>query len=148
MNPFLEILYYRMLGAKIGSHVAIDPHATLGEFDLLNLQDGCRIDVLSQVRGFCVERNGFFSLDYINIGRRAIINTYTVISPGADIPDGAVYGPHASSHNEPSLPSYAAYNRTLFPEPNWLLRFFVAYPIIMVVWVISRPYCSLLFSYT
>ena len=147
MNPFLEILYYRMLGAKIGSHVAIDSHATLGEFDLLNLQDGCCIDALSQVRGFRVERNGFFSLDYINIGRRAIINTYTVISPGADVHDGTVYGPHASSHNEPSPPSYAAYNQSLIPGPNWLLTFFVAYPIMMVVWVISCPYCSLLFNY-
>ena len=147
MDPFLEILYYRMLGAKIGSRVSIDRFAILGEFDLLKLQDGCRIDA-SQVRGFCVERNGFFSLDYINIGRNAVINTYTVISPGADIPEGTVYGPHASSHNEPSPPSYAAYNRTSISEPTWLLRCFVAYPIIMVVWVISCPYRSVLFSYT
>lgn len=125
-----------MLGTQIGRHVTIDPKATLGEFDLLNLQDGCCIDA-SHIRGFCVERDGFFRLDYINIGRKAVINTYTVISPGAVIFDGTVYGPHASSYNEPSPSSYAAYNRTLIPGPNWLLKIFVAFPIICVVHLIS-----------
>lgn len=140
----LEILYYRMLGARIGKNVKIGADAILGEFDLLNLQDECKIDT-SQVRGFSVETDGHFRLDYINIGRKAVINTYTVVSPGATLSDGTVLGPHASSHDGPSPSSYAAYNRTLIPQPNWLLMVFVAWPIIIVVWVISRAstcFCS------
>lgn len=133
----LEILYYRMLGARIGKNVKIGADAILGEFDLLNLQDECKIDT-SQVRGFSVETDGHFRLDYINIGRKAVINTYTVVSPGATLSDGTVLGPHASSHDGPSPSSYAAYNRTLIPQPNWLLMVFVAWPIIIVVWVISH----------
>jgi len=136
MHPSLEILYYRMLGARIGKNVIINSDAQLGEFDLLNLQDECQIDE-SHVRGFRVERNGYFRLDDISIGRAAVLNTYTVISPGALVPDGTVCGPHASSHDKPSPPSYAAYNRAMIPEPNWLMSVCVAWPIILAVRTIS-----------
>ena len=121
-----------MLGAHIGYNVRIDKKARLGEFDLLTLHDGCSIDT-SLVRGFCVERDGYFRLDKIVVGRKAVVNTYTQISPGAVIPDGAVYGPHASSHDQPSHKSSAAYNRMLFRQPHWFLKFVFAWPIIFIV---------------
>ncbi|KAF8997871.1 AMP-dependent synthetase and ligase [Cyathus striatus] len=112
-----------------------------GEYDLLNIGDGCRIDA-ALVRGFCVERDGHFRLDNIVIGRGTTINTYTQISPGAVIPDGLVYGPHASSHDAPSPPSFSAYNRTLIAKPHWALQLFVAWPVILLVTVISYlPWC-------
>ncbi|KAF8887354.1 acetyl-CoA synthetase-like protein [Infundibulicybe gibba] len=132
MHPTLQILYYRLLGARIGDNVQIAEDVFLGEPDLITLEDGCRIDN-SSLRGFRVESDGYFRLDNIVIGRRAVINTYTYISPGAHIPAGAVYGPHASSHDPPSPRSYAAYNRTLFLQPHFLLKLFVAWPIILVV---------------
>ncbi|TFK39680.1 acetyl-CoA synthetase-like protein [Crucibulum laeve] len=136
MHPSLEILYYRLLGAKIGKDVHIDKYARLSEHDLLTIRDGCRIDT-SLVRGFCVERDGYFRLDNIVIGSDAVLNTYTMISPGANIPGGTVYGPHASSHDSPSPDSYAAYNRTLLLEPHWLLKVFVAWPAIALVSILS-----------
>ncbi|EAU90635.2 AMP-dependent synthetase and ligase [Coprinopsis cinerea okayama7 len=136
MHPKLLVLYYRLLGAKIGKDVQIDPSAQLGECDLLTLQDGCRIDA-AVVRGFCVERDRFIRLDRIVIGARAVLNTYTTIAPGAILPDGAVYGPHASSHDLPSPRSYAAYNRTTFAKPHWLLQVLFAYPIFAIVIFIS-----------
>jgi hypothetical protein len=142
VHPSLKILYYRMLGARIGKNVVIDPRAILGECDLLNLQDDCWIDT-SQIRGFRVERNGFFRLDHINIGRSVVVNTYTVVSPGAVISDGIVCGPHASSYDRPSPAAYAAYNQPVLPEPNWFLMAFVAWPMILTVWIISCSYSSL-----
>jgi hypothetical protein len=136
IHPSLTILYYRLLGAKIGKNVTIDTKAKLGEYDLLTLHDGCRIDK-SHIRAFCVEREGYFRLESISIGRCAVINTYTIISPGASIADSAVYGPHASSHDPPTSKSYAAYNRTLCSKPHWLLQVLVAWPIIAIVLAIS-----------
>lgn len=144
MHPSLEILYYRMLGARIGKGVLIDETAELGEFDLLTLKDGCRIDH-SQIRGFCVERDGIFRLDTVTIGSEAVINTYTTMSPGANIPDGSVYGPHASSHDKPSPSSYAGYNRMSIEVPHWMLQVFVAWPIIAVVFCLACEYPSFLF---
>jgi hypothetical protein len=136
MHPSLEILYFRLLGARIGKNVRIYKGAKLAEFDLLMLRDGCLVDA-ALIRGFCVEREGFFTLDRIVIGRNAVINTYTQIAPGAVIPDNAVYGPHASSHDSPSPAYFAATNRTLISEPPVLLKAFVAWPIIVLVHVVS-----------
>ncbi|KAJ6559861.1 hypothetical protein B0H19DRAFT_1210275 [Mycena capillaripes] len=136
MHPSLETLYYRMLGAKVGKGVKIDKQARLGEFDLLTFGDKCVVDN-ALIRGFCVEREGFFTLDRISIGAYATINTYTQISPGAVIPDGAVYGPHASSHDGASPEGFAAYNRPMIPEPRLLLKLFVAWPVIVFVTFVS-----------
>ncbi|KAK7433552.1 hypothetical protein VKT23_020726 [Stygiomarasmius scandens] len=132
MNSSLTKLYYRLLGARIGSGVTIERNARLAEFDLLTLGDGCRIDK-ALVRGFCVEREGTFRLAPITIGRKAVINTYTQISPGAKIPENTVYGPHSSSLEQPSPQKFAAYNRTVMLEPHWLLKLFVAWPIVGLV---------------
>ncbi|TBU54904.1 acetyl-CoA synthetase-like protein [Dichomitus squalens] len=132
MHPSLEIFYFRMLGARIGRDVIIDSKAKLAEFDLLTLHDGCRIDN-ALVRGFCVERDGCFRLEPIVIGRGAIVNTYTQLAPGAVVPDGATYGPHASSHDEPSPDSHAQYGRAAVPQPHWALKFLLAYPVILIV---------------
>jgi len=132
-------LYYRLLGARIGRDVLIDERMRLYECDLLTLKDGCRLDTQT-LRGFCVERDGYFRLAPVTIGMKAVINAYTNISPGANIADGAVYGPHASSHESPSENSYAAYNGTLLSDPSLPLRIFIAWPIILIVTFLSCKY--------
>jgi carbonic anhydrase/acetyltransferase-like protein (isoleucine patch superfamily) len=122
----------RLLGAKIGRDVTIYRGARLGEYDLLTVGDGAQID-RALVRGFCVERDGFFRLDRIRIGARATVNTYTQLAPGAIIGDDEVFGPHSSSHDEPSPRSYQIYNRTLLPEPRCFLKLLVAWPLILLV---------------
>ncbi|KAI0737046.1 acetyl-CoA synthetase-like protein [Daedaleopsis nitida] len=145
MHPSLELLYYRLLGARIGRDVYIDPKARLAEFDLLTLHDGCRIDN-ALIRGFCVERDGCFRLEPIVIGRGATVNTYTQLAPGAVIPDGATYGPHASSHDQPSPDGHAAYNRAAVPQPHWALKVFVAGPTIFLVKIAAYvPWFAALF---
>jgi hypothetical protein len=99
---------------------------------LLTFEDGCTVDK-ALVRGFCVEREGHFRLANIVIGKDATINTYTQIAPGASIPDGTVFGPHASSHERPSPDTFVKYNRTKFRQPHILLRIFVALPIVFLV---------------
>jgi len=137
MHPKLTLLYYRLLGAKIGRNVILHEETKLLECDLLTIEDGCRIDAAC-VRAFCVEREGMFRLEPIHIGTKAVINCYTTLEPGSRIPDGAVYGPHASSFDDPQPRSYAAYNTTLQEEPHFLLKLLVAWPIILVVKFIAR----------
>ncbi|KAJ7262978.1 acetyl-CoA synthetase-like protein [Mycena rebaudengoi] len=148
VHPSLEILYYRFLGARIGKNVKIDTEAGLGEFDLLTFSDGCVVDN-ALIRGFCVEREGFFTLDRVSIGRHAVINTHTQIAPGAVIADGAVYGPHTSSHDAPSPEGFASYSRPMIPEPRLLMKLFVAWPIVFVVYSVSYlPWFAVLWLMT
>ncbi|KAL0579004.1 hypothetical protein V5O48_002999 [Marasmius crinis-equi] len=135
-HPSLQILYYRLLGASIGKNVKIDERAQLGEFDLITIQDNCRIDNVL-IRGFCVERGGCFRLAPIVLQRNAVVNTYTQISPGTTVAEGAVYGPHSSTLEPPSPPQFAAYNKQSIPVLHWALQLTVAWPIIIAATFIS-----------
>ncbi|KAF8921420.1 acetyl-CoA synthetase-like protein [Mucidula mucida] len=135
-HPSLEILYYRLLGAHVGNDVTIAKNAQLAEYDLLHFGDSCRVD-RALVRGFCVERDGYFRLDNVVVGGNAVINTYTQLSPGSVIPPGTVLGPHSSSLEPPSPETYAYYNRTGIREPHWLLKLFIAWPLFLVVFLAS-----------
>ena len=130
IHPSLTILYYRLVGARIGRGIFIHDRKRLFKCDLITLQDDCHLDTPT-LRGLCVERDGHFRLERIIIGRQAFVNTYTSISPGFQVPDGSVYGPHASSHDTPSPNTFTAYNRTLLKEPRLFLKVFVAWPIMI-----------------
>lgn len=145
LHPILEHVYYRLLGMSIGRDVRIHKMAKIFEHDLITIHDHARIDK-SRVRGFCVERDGYFRLEPIVIGRDCVVNSYTDISPGARLADGTVWGPQSSSHETPSPDSYAAYNRTIVPEPNFFIKLFIGLPIVFVVRVISYiPWFAALF---
>lgn len=132
MTPGLQKTYYRLLGMSIGSDVKIDQFAKIAEYDLITIHDGARIDKCL-LRGFCVERDGYFRLEPIIVGRDCVVNTFTQISPGARLADGTVWGPQSSSHEEPSSDAYAAYNRNNAPQPHWALMVLIGYPIIFLV---------------
>lgn len=136
MHPSLIVLYYRLLGARIGYGVTIDEDVRLYECDLIHLGDGCRIDSTC-LRGFRLERDGYYTLAPTFIGERAVINASTYISPGTRVLPGEVYGPHASSHDPPFQKHFAAYNTTLVPKLNLWLKSFVACPLIFLVLFIS-----------
>jgi acetyltransferase-like isoleucine patch superfamily enzyme len=126
MHPALERVYMQLLGAKVGENVQVNKHARFGEYDLLEFGDNCQIDK-AIVRGFCVERDGYFRLGQITIGRNVVINTYTQVAPDTVIADGQVLGPHASSHEDPSDASYAMYNRAAMPRPKGIFTLAAIY---------------------
>lgn len=128
LTPWTRLCYYRVLGASIGKDVKIDKFAKIAEFDLLTIHDGARID-RSVIRGFCVERDAYFRLEPVVVGRQVIVNTYTQISPGAYLADDTVWGPQASSHDQPSEDGFAAYNKGEVPQPHILLILLLGLPI-------------------
>ena len=136
VTPALEKLYYRLLGMSIGRDVQISSDCKIGEHDLITVHDRAVLD-RCLVRPFCVERDGYFRLEPIVIGRDCVVNTYTQISPGARLADGTVWGPQSSSHERPAPDSFAAYARSAVPEPHILLRVFIGYPIVIGVTILA-----------
>ena len=80
MDPRLLCLYYRMLGASIGSNVKIHGDAKLGEWDLIHIGDDVCIDA-AIVRPFTLDEGHFIQLP-IKIGSYCSVGAKSVVIPG------------------------------------------------------------------
>ncbi|KAL3461223.1 hypothetical protein BJX64DRAFT_300238 [Aspergillus heterothallicus] len=127
------LLYYRLLGAHIGRGVTIHEHASLGEYDLLHLDDNVVLENCI-VRPFAVERNTSMLLAPIRIGANSAIGLRTVVAPGAALPANTCLGPNSSSWEVAGGADEA--NRTLnsanIPTPHWIWSILVIEPLALL----------------
>ncbi|CAI7605556.1 unnamed protein product [Penicillium pancosmium] len=133
-----RVLFYRLLGVKIGKNVSIPPSAKLGEYDLIEIGDNVVLDTC-QCRPFAVERNTSMLLKRIRIGRDSSIGLKSILAPGADIPENTCIGPNSSSWE---LQDADESNRDLLssriPQPHWIFAVLIVTPIKILVWVAAR----------
>jgi acetyltransferase-like isoleucine patch superfamily enzyme/acyl carrier protein len=133
-----RILFYRLLGAKIGKNVTIVPSAKLGEYDLIEIGDNVTLDT-SQCRPFAVERNTSMLLKRIRIGKDSSVGTKSIVAPGAGIPENTCIGPNSSSWE---LHDADESNRNLLsshiPQPHWIWSLLIVEPLKILVWVSAR----------
>ncbi|KUL87836.1 hypothetical protein ZTR_03174 [Talaromyces verruculosus] len=133
-----RVLFYRMLGAKIGKNVTISKTVKLGEYDLIEIGDNVILDNC-QCRPFAVERNTSMLLKRIRIGRDSSVGTKSIVAPGADIPENTCIGPNSSSWE---LQDADESNRNLLstgiPKPHWIWSLLIVQPLMVIVWVASR----------
>ncbi|KAF4553860.1 AMP-binding enzyme-like protein 22 [Elsinoe fawcettii] len=127
------VLYYRLLGAKIGKNVTIAKSATLGEYDLLEIGDGASLDKCI-FRAFAVEKDTAMYLARTSIGRNASVGLNAIVAPGTKVPHNVCIGPNSSSW-ETSDPDES--NRNLLaskiPVANFLLDLIISYPLSALV---------------
>ncbi|KAJ5565415.1 hypothetical protein N7513_001657 [Penicillium frequentans] len=133
-----RVLFYRLLGAKIGKNVTLHPMVKLGEYDLIEIGDNVIMDVC-QCRPFAVERNTSMLLKRISIGKDSSVGTKSILAPGAVVPENTCIGPNSSSWE---LQDADESNRDLLssriPQPHWIWSIILIEPIKMLVWVASR----------
>jgi len=130
------ILYYRLLGAKIGKNVTIDKMATLGEYDLLEIRDGANLDKCI-CRAFAVERNTTMYLGRVRIGAAASVGRSSIVAPGTVVPDNACIGPNSSSWEiKDSDESNRLLSASKIPVANFFLELIAVYPLLALVNVI------------
>jgi len=123
MDPRLLCLYYRMLGASIGSNVKIHGDAKLGEWDLIHIGDDVCIDA-AIVRPFTLDEGHFIQLP-IKIGSYCSVGAKSVVIPGTDMPELTDLGPLSSTYEmRDAKPKYRQYCRTSFEKPPVALVFF------------------------
>eukprot|EP01038_Epipyxis_sp_PR26KG_P009637 gene9637-12976_t len=132
IGGYLSIMYYRLMGAKIGRNCKISKEAKLGQYDLITLGDDVAIDKAT-VLPFGLEE-GFFVLLPITLGDRCSVGAKSIVAPGAQLPPDTAIGPQSSSHeaDEDSKPEYRNYCRQTFSGPPWYLVVFVGIPIIFI----------------
>lgn len=131
--PWSRILYFRLMGVKIGKNVSIAKGAALGEYDLITIGDNVTLE-RCKCRPFAAERNTSMYLGRITIGNNASIGLASNVAAGTTVPEGACIGPNSSSW-EASDADEA--NRDLvasrIPKPHWTLSFLLGYPITAIV---------------
>ncbi|KAI0008081.1 hypothetical protein F4779DRAFT_642220 [Xylariaceae sp. FL0662B] len=125
---WLEISYYRLLGAKIGQGVTIK-NTQLGEWDLLDIGDGVTLDGCT-VRPMAGERNTTMYLGNICIGTNASVGASSMIAPGAKIPENTCIGPNSSSWEvEDATEANRDLSATKAPSAHWALTIFGTIPL-------------------
>ncbi|EFR05287.1 hypothetical protein MGYG_08298 [Nannizzia gypsea CBS 118893] len=135
---FTRVLYYRALGARIGRNVRIHPHASLGEYDLIEIGDDVVLDNCS-CRPFSAERNTSMLLQPIRIGRDCTVGLNAVIASGTDLPSGTCLGPNTSSWEmEDAQESNRELVSAQIPQPHWIWYVLVVVPLSVLVSFISR----------
>lgn len=136
VGPKLTAIYYRLMGAKIGTNVRIHRDAKLGQFDLLCIDDNVAIDN-AYIRPYSLEQ-GHFSFLPIHIESDCSICVMSIIAPGTTISKGTCIGPLSSSFElQYAKPSNRKYCRTTFmPPPFWMILF-IGIPTLVMVTVLS-----------
>ncbi|KXG48224.1 AMP-dependent synthetase/ligase [Penicillium griseofulvum] len=133
-----RILFYRLLGARIGWNVTMSASAKLGEYDLIEIGDNVVLDTCL-CRPFGVERNTSMLLKRIRIGKDSSIGIKSVVAPGADIPERTCIGPNSSSWE---LQDADESNRQLLtsqiPQPHWFWVLIIVQPIKLLTWMAAR----------
>lgn len=133
---YTRVLYFRMMGAKIGEGVSISK-VRMGEYDLIEIGDGAVLEGCV-IRPFGAERNTSMYLGRIVIGHNATVGTASVIAPGTSVPDNTCVGPNSSSWE---LEDTAEENRDLLsskrPAAHWALTLFVTLPLWVASWLVS-----------
>ncbi|KAJ5774946.1 NRPS-like protein biosynthetic cluster [Penicillium paradoxum] len=134
-----RVMFYRLLGAKIGRNVTLAPSAKLGEYDLVEIGDNVVLDTGSQCRPFAVERNTSMLLKRIRIGKDSSVGIKSMVAAGAVIPENTCIGPNSSSWElHDADESYRDLLTPRIPQPHWIWKLIVIEPIKILVWVAGR----------
>lgn len=131
------LMYYRVLGASIGSGVVIEPDTQLGEFDLLKIDDNVHLNRCI-CRPFACESNTQFFLGKIHIGRNCSIGLKSYVAAGSFVPANTYMGPNTSTYEkDDALEDHRGTTNGKLPKPHFLLRLSVIIPLQLIVLFIS-----------
>ncbi|ORX55656.1 acetyl-CoA synthetase-like protein [Hesseltinella vesiculosa] len=146
-SPTWYVWYLRLMGAKIGRNCFVDIHATIEEFDLVTIGDGCSFDNCS-LRPFSLSK-GHMNLMEVVVGDNCVVGLKSTVPAGSHLRSGTVLGPLTSSHardmktggaahiNSPEGMAYADLCRTNFPMPKLIVQFLIGWPILLIINFIS-----------
>ena len=90
---FLATMYYRMMGAKIGSGVQLNS-IKINDASMVTIGDGVVVGGDATINGHIVE-SGEIVLAPVNIGDGALIGGGSIVQPGCTIGKGAVVATRA-----------------------------------------------------
>lgn len=143
MTNTTRVLYFRALGARIGKNVSLAKGATIGEYDLLTIDDGVALERCI-VRPFAAERNTSMYLGRITLGANSSVGLGSIVAAGTVLPRNACIGPNSSSWE---IQDANEANRNLstgkVPKAHWAMELLVGVPIaVFINFVAALPWLA------
>tara|TARA_X000001036_G_scaffold52210_1_gene41658 strand:- start:522 stop:1229 length:708 start_codon:yes stop_codon:yes gene_type:complete len=86
-------VYYKLLGTRIGKNVIVNTHRIWDAY-LINIDDNAIVGGNAKISGHLVEKDELV-LAPVYIGKRSVIGSNSLISPGCRIGDDSVIATHA-----------------------------------------------------
>lgn len=133
---YTRVLFYRLMGAKIGKNVTMSK-VKVGEWDLVEIEDNAVLEGCT-IRPFGAEWNTTMYLGKVKIGRNSTVGVASIVAPGTEVPPDTCVGPNSSSWE---LHAANEANRDLLassrPSPHWALQLFVTAPLVFIKWIVS-----------
>ncbi|HUI91116.1 MAG TPA: DapH/DapD/GlmU-related protein [Chitinivibrionales bacterium] len=99
---FLSVIFFRIVGAKIGKNVAINSWF-LNDAYLLELGDNVVIGGKSDISCHTFEKNTLL-LSHVRIGRNTLVGQQCYISPGVSIGENCVIGQYSFIRKNKDIP--------------------------------------------
>ncbi|MHB1948115.1 MAG: Pls/PosA family non-ribosomal peptide synthetase [Gammaproteobacteria bacterium] len=108
-SPFI-ILYYRLMGAKIGKNCYISSDSIYG-FDLFSMDDNSSIGADVIIQNYTI-KNGRLKIGYSKIGKRCYIGANSVLDINTTLCDDAKLGEHSTTSEGMTLHKNQSYAGT------------------------------------
>lgn len=135
-TSYTKIIYYRLMGAKIGKNVSMTK-VRIGEWDLVEIGDNAILEGCT-CRPFGAERNTSMYLGKVVIGKNSTVGTASIVAPGTVVPDNTCIGANSSSWE---LADASEENRDLLPgsrpKAHWLLTVLFTVPLQFFSWIFT-----------
>ena len=96
-------IYYKLLGTRIGKNAIVNTHKIWDAY-LINIDESAIIGGNAKISGHLVEKDKLV-LAPVFIGKRTVIGSNSLISPGCEIGDDSVIATHAVLSKYTKVPS-------------------------------------------
>jgi acetyltransferase-like isoleucine patch superfamily enzyme len=134
-TPWLLTVYLRLIGASVDGSAKVTTGITevgLAAADLLTVGERSLVD--SKYLKVATLDAGYLSLAEVRIEEDVSVGVDTVVHGGATIQSGATLGPWTSSYErDDSDNRFRRFNKLSFPQPSFLRRWFIGYPIFFLI---------------
>ena len=130
-------LFFRCMGAKLGKNVTLNKGITLGEYDLLDIEDGVVLERCI-VRPFAAERNTSIYLGRISLGSYSSVGLGSIVAAGTSLESNACLGPNTSSWEaQDADESNRDLSASNIPTCHWTLSLHLGLPLQMIALVVG-----------
>ncbi|MHA1734215.1 MAG: acyltransferase [Promethearchaeota archaeon] len=103
--PWIDLVFYKMLGVKVGRNAVL--YDTWLDTEFVEIENFVMLSLNSAVVSHCLLPNGKFYIKKVRIEEAGIVGAMSVVAPGTVIEEGATLGAACGTHYNQVLDKWA-----------------------------------------